>query len=130
MNRKLGHPGHQSGAIMLEALIAILVFSIGVLALIGLQAVMISNASDANYRSQASFLAQRRIAELWADPANAANLSETDTDISNFLPQGKRTTEQITIGEFRVLVTWQPPGDPSDLVVHQHVTIARIVGGV
>lgn len=129
----------QAGVILLETLIAILIFSIGILALVGLQAVMISNTSDAKYRSEASFIAQKRIAEIWgADPLNIGSMSEGDPtdplgnpgkDISNVLPNGVRYTLQISPGEFMVLVTWQPPGDPGNIVMHQHMAVARVTGG-
>ena len=44
---------------LIEALIGILIFSIGILALIGMQAAAIRNTADARYRSEASFLANR-----------------------------------------------------------------------
>ena len=129
MTNKLLTHKNQAGVILLETLISILIFSIGLLALVGVQAVMVSNTSDAKYRSEAAFIAQKRIAELWANPDKLDLMGETDTDISSVLPQGKRSTVQVAVGEFIVTVTWQPPGDSADPVVHQHVAIARIVGG-
>lgn len=116
----------QAGVILLETLIAILIFTIGILALIGLQATMIGGTTDAKARIDASLVAQQRIGELWADPANVVNYLEDSTDISSLLPGGTRSTAQLTPGEFQVTVTWQPPGDT---VTHQHVMIARISGG-
>lgn len=61
----------QEGAMLLEALIAILIFSMGILALIGLQGVAIKQTSDAKYRADAAFLASQIISQMWADnPAN------------------------------------------------------------
>lgn len=119
----------QDGIMLIEALIAVLIFSIGILALVGIQAVMISNTSDSRYRAEANFIAQKRIAELWADPANIVNFVDSGTDVSDVLPGGARTTVQISPGEFMVTVSWQPPGDVDDPVVHQHVAVARIAGG-
>jgi type IV pilus assembly protein PilV len=134
-NRQSG----QRGVILLETLIAILIFSIGILALVGLQAVMISNTTDAKYRSEASLIAQKRIAEIWGtDPLNHGLLNEGDpadplgnpgTDISKLLPNGFRYTAQVSPGEFLVLVTWQPPGDPLNIETHQHMAVARVVWG-
>jgi type IV pilus assembly protein PilV len=62
----------QRGALLLEALISILLFSMGMLALAGVQAAAIKNAADAKYRAEASFLASQIIAQMWAD--NPANL--------------------------------------------------------
>jgi len=57
----------QQGAVLLEALIAFLIFSMGLLGVIGLQATAINNTLDARYRSDAAFLANQVIAQIWAD---------------------------------------------------------------
>lgn len=67
----------QAGVMLIEALIGILIFSIGILALIGMQAVAISNTADARYRSEASFLASEVIGRMWAD---IPNLPKYDKD--------------------------------------------------
>lgn len=56
----------QTGSVILEALIAILIFSIGILALVGLQATAINNVADAKYRSTAGFLANQIIGTVMA----------------------------------------------------------------
>jgi type IV pilus assembly protein PilV len=56
----------QSGSFLLEALIAILIFSMGILAIVGLQAASIAASSDAKYRTEASLLANQLIGEMWA----------------------------------------------------------------
>src|SRR5665647_338907 len=74
-----GKPAQQQGVVLLEALVAILIFSMGVLALVGLQAAMVKNTSDSKYRSEASFIAQQRIGMMWADSGNLADYVETNT---------------------------------------------------
>jgi type IV pilus assembly protein PilV len=54
---------------LLEVMIAILIFSFGILGLMGLQAASISNSSASRYRTEASFLANQLIGELWANRA-------------------------------------------------------------
>jgi type IV pilus assembly protein PilV len=56
----------QSGSVILEAMIAILIFSIGILGLVGMQTAAVSNVSDAKYRSEANFLANQIIGQMWA----------------------------------------------------------------
>ena len=63
----------QAGSTMIEALVAIFIFSIGVLALIGLQAVSIKTSIDAKYRADAAFLANQVIGQMWVDRANIGN---------------------------------------------------------
>ena len=68
-------PSSQQGVVLLEALIGILIFSLGVLALVAMQAVSISNVSNARYRTEAAFLANEIISEIWVDRgANYANV--------------------------------------------------------
>jgi type IV pilus assembly protein PilV len=117
----------QQGVILIEVLVAILIFSVGVLAIVGLQANMIQNTAEAKYRSEASYIAQVRIGQMWADPANLATYLEANTDISTLLPAGTRTVTQPNPGEFRVTVTWQAPGPNS--TPHNFTTLARITGG-
>lgn len=120
-------PAKQSGVVLLESLIAILIFSLGVLAIVGLQASLIKSTSDAKYRSEASYIAQQRIGQMWADPANLGTYIEAATDISALLPGGTRTVTQPTAGQptFVITVTWQQPGE----AVHSFTTIASIAGG-
>ena len=58
-------PQRQRGSYLLEALIAILIFSFGVLGLIGLLGSSIRITNDARYRSEAANLANAMAAEMW-----------------------------------------------------------------
>ena len=64
--------GNQGGVVLIEAMIGILIFSLGVLALVAMQAVSTSNVSNARFRSEAAFLANEITAAAWMapDPAN------------------------------------------------------------
>ena len=63
---------------ILEALIAILIFSIGILAMVGLQTSAVNTVADSKYRSTAGFLADQMVGTVWAyrqiDPTAAASL--------------------------------------------------------
>lgn len=84
-------PAKQKGVMLLEALISILIFSIGILALVGLQATSISMSSDAKYRSTASMLANQMIGQMWNDiavvsasgPATTYSITEFDNYIGD-----------------------------------------------
>ncbi len=66
----------QEGVMLLEALIGILIFSLGVLALVAMQAVSISTVSNARYRTEASFLANEILSQVWVDRgANYSNVA-------------------------------------------------------
>jgi type IV pilus assembly protein PilV len=116
----------QKGIVLLEALI--LIFSMGILAIAGLQAAMVKNTSDAKYRSDAAFIAQQRLGVMWSDPDNLDKYVELapGTDISTLLPNGKRIVSLAAAGgEVKVVVEWQLPGQDK----HNFTTIARITGG-
>jgi len=119
----------QQGSVLLEAMIAILIFSMGVLAIVGLQAAMIKNTADSKFRADAGFIAQQRIGLMWSDPDKTfhGDFLEADTDISTLLPSGKRTVTQPVQCQFTVTVTWQQPGTGESQ--HTFTTTARISGG-
>jgi type IV pilus assembly protein PilV len=124
----------QQGIVLLEALIAILLFSMGILALVGLQGAMIKNTSDAKYRADASFIAQQWIGMIWSNPDNAAAYVIPDStnakyDISSLLPSGTRTVTEPVPGQFVVTITWLQPGQPAGQAPHQYTTTAYITGG-
>jgi type IV pilus assembly protein PilV len=121
----------QQGVVLLEALVSILLFSLGVLALVGLQAAMVKNTADSEYRTVASYLAQRRIGFLWADPANVLAYLEPapGTNISTMLPNGLRiVTQPDPINSpnlFQITIKWQQPGQQQ----HSYTTTVNIAGG-
>lgn len=55
------------GFVLLDAVIAILVFSIGILGMVALQGSAVKLAGDAVYRSNAAMLADQVIAQMWGD---------------------------------------------------------------
>lgn len=57
----------QSGVALLEALIGILIFSFGILAVVGMHTVSVKRVSDSKYRVDASFLANELIDEMWVN---------------------------------------------------------------
>ena len=61
------------GVMLIEALIAILIFSIGILAIVGMQGVAIKTVTQSKYRSEAAFLANEVLSQMWADTGNLAS---------------------------------------------------------
>lgn len=116
----------QKGVVLVEAMLAIVIFSIGVLAVVGLQAAMIKNADDSKFRAEASYIAQKRIGEMWADPSNLAAYIETDAPIGGVLPGGKRTVAQTAAGQYQVTIKWTRPG--AGATEHNYTTTAFITG--
>ena len=113
---------NQKGVVLIEAMIALLIFSMGILALVGLQAAMIKNTSDNKNRADASFIAQQQVGRMWADPANLANYAGVVNLDATVLPNATLTTTVQPRGLVDVVVAWQQPGsDP-----HQYTTSTYI----
>jgi type IV pilus assembly protein PilV len=129
----------QSGVALLEALVGILIFSIGILALMGLQAQSIRNTVEAKYRNEAAYLANQIIGQMWVDRDNLAaydtggganpNMTDWRTQVANTLPRvvaGGTNSPTIDVAGNQVTVTifWQLPG--SDSVQRQILVVAQI----
>lgn len=111
----------EQGSALLEALIGILIFSMGILAIIGLQAASVKNTADAKDRTEASFYSNQILGKMWVDQSNLASYIVTDQAISG-LPNGKRT---VTVNGtlVTITITWQPPGSAA---THRYVAAAEI----
>ncbi|MDD5395525.1 MAG: hypothetical protein PHE17_21080 [Thiothrix sp.] len=145
----------QSGSMLLEGLIAILIFSMGILALVGMQAASIKNTSDAKSRADASYLANQIIGQIWADrpniasysnypsgiPCNPTGAASTNANVVAWigsvsqpgtvlgsLPGAAAAKQQIIIGANNVVtvsVCWQAPQETTP---HNFVATAQIQG--
>lgn len=61
------------GIALIEALVAILILTIGILGLVGLQASMTRAQSAAKYRGDAAYRSSELIGTMWADKPNLAS---------------------------------------------------------
>lgn len=113
----------QKGALLIEAMIGILIFSIGVLAVVAMQGRAIGQVSDAKYRIDASFLANEIISQIWVDRANlaayafpggtASGLTTWTNKLASTLPGTTLNPPTIAVnaasGQITVTVRWQAP---------------------
>lgn len=89
----------QHGFTMIEVLVALLVFSVGVLGLVGTQATAVRMATDARDRSSATFLADQLLARmLISDPATAASFAHRATGTTTCTPSGTASANAIVTG--------------------------------
>ena len=122
--------GRVRGVAMIEVLVAMLIFMLGVVGLVGLQAAMTHAQTNAKVRADASLLANDIVGRMWADLTNMAsyngsgcasrpNCKEWQTKVSNSLPAGTgAVTVDAATGDVAVTITWTMPGGES----HQYVT--------
>ena len=132
----------QQGVMLLEARVAILIFSIGIVAVMGMQAASIAQVTQAKFRTDASYLANQILGKMWVDMPNVpsytsagyAGRSAWDTVVANSLPNGAATITvagtavPATGGGARVTVTitWKLP---DETVSHQYTTSTLIIAG-
>ncbi len=82
-----------SGSSLLEALIAVVIFSISLLGLLGLQAKALANSRGAQYRAEAEVLANEVVGIMWSDRANLTQYAHQGTDGSGACaPTGNATS--------------------------------------
>jgi type IV pilus assembly protein PilV len=72
--QQIGAGRRQRGMLLIEALCAILIFSFGVLGMVGLQTSAASQSGDAKLRSDASELADKYIGQMWVSDRTPATL--------------------------------------------------------
>ncbi len=137
----------QSGVMLLEALIAILIFSLGILAMVGMQAMGVKLATDSRDRAEASNLANQLIGQMWLNRAALASYQYSGTgaapaalttwiaQVNAALPNATATPPIVTVGaapaplpatvgtQTTVTLQWK---NPSDTTVHQFVMTAYI----
>jgi type IV pilus assembly protein PilV len=151
---KRARPRQQSGVMLLEALVAILIFSLGVLTIVQLQTTSIKQASGAQYRTLAVTLANDLISQMWASDKSTSALqsnfasstggpnyttwlsSVTSSGLPNVssaqgtLPQvsfttiPSSTTGGTTINQVTVTMYWQAPGDTH---THNYTVTADLI---
>jgi type IV pilus assembly protein PilV len=145
------HPDKQTGSMLLEGLISILLFSIGILAIVGLQAASIKMVGDAKYRSDASLLADQLVGQMWASDRATATLQGNFTSnpagtlYTNWVksvnvslpgvsgvaanqPIVAFTTNTLTATPSSIVtvtIYWNSPNEPAQ--AHQHVVVAEII---
>ncbi|MCE1241779.1 type IV pilus modification protein PilV [Oryzomicrobium sp.] len=137
-------PQNCRGFSLLEALVAITIFSLGLLGLVGMQAAAISSSSDAKYRADAAYLANQVISRIWTDRSNIASYQHlaagtacaptgtastyTDLqnwliDVTNTLPAGTGSViVDTSTNTVTVRLCWQQPNSGQ----HIHTAIAQV----
>ena len=132
----------QGGATLLEILVSVLILSLGILALVGLQARSITAAGDAKYRVEATNYADQVVGQMWADRGvNGINLASYPTfaapaaaawqgRIAAALPGPGAGAIAVNADPNGYLVTvtvnWTPPGLPSGAPANSVVVQTRI----
>jgi type IV pilus assembly protein PilV len=108
------------GAALIEALVGILIFSIGILGLVGLQAAMTRAQGAAKFRADAAYLSSEIIGAMWADRPNLASYATAPSSACTYqrcadwvnkvktgLPQGQvELSPVVSTGAVSLTMTW------------------------
>lgn len=125
---------------MIEGLLALLVFSVGLIGLLMLLSAALVESGNARYRSEASFLASDLVGRMWSGDRSAASLQKRFGDakadeyqhwlkrVQATLPgaEAAGNVPQVTIDANRnvtITVGWQAPGEAA---AHQMVVATRV----
>ncbi|RYH20677.1 MAG: type IV pilus modification protein PilV [Alcaligenaceae bacterium] len=119
MNKRFMHGPQRSqrGVALLEVLVSVLLFSLGILGLIGLQARAIGLSGEAEDRSRASMLANDIVSEVWLRREIAIPTSVVDewrarvADATGAgLPEGVGSYVPASGGTYAdITITWKTP---------------------
>lgn len=112
----------QRGVALLEVLVAILIFSIGVLGIVGLQMSMTKALTVSKHRGEAAYLAQELIGTIWADMPNLGRYSDAECPAyplcnaarlkaTRLLPGGSISFTNEPTGDIVVTIGWTVPGE-------------------
>lgn len=104
----------QTGSFLLEALASLLIFSIGLIALVGLAGKAMNQAGQSKARNDASYLAGELIGEMWVSASTPAafDLSGWQARIASALPNGLGTATVTNAGgtppsyQVAITITW------------------------
>lgn len=137
------------GLVLIDVLISVLVFSLGVLAVVSLQSVAAQQSSQAQYRAEATLLANSLISQMWVTDRNPTTLANNyatgktafntwSATVTSRLPGASANTPTVAVDEVdgatgepktaRVTVTvrWKLPAAPAADPANQLVMVAHI----
>jgi type IV pilus assembly protein PilV len=144
----------QEGVMLLEALIAILIFSIGILAIVGMQATALRTVTESRSRAEAALYANQLLGQIWADAINASQYAYPGsgtvpgrlqqwhddvtgvTDPKRGLPGAATVKPIVTISDpttqgatVQIQVFWRNPEETSQgLPPHNYTVTAAVYG--
>lgn len=118
-------PGRRAarGIALLEVLVAILIFSVGVLGIVGLQLSMTKAQTASKYRGEAAYLAQEMIGTIWSDMPNVGQYTDggcgsyalckaLQDKVQARLPAGTVAfVTDATTGQVVITLGWTAPGE-------------------
>jgi type IV pilus assembly protein PilV len=136
------HLNRQTGVMLLEGLFAILIFSVGILGIIGLQIASVKQSAQAKYRTDASLLANQLIGQMWVSDRTPATLQANFSSpagaqftawrngVISALPGVSASANSPTVAfngnVATITVFWKAPNEPVADAAHKYVVLAQV----
>jgi type IV pilus assembly protein PilV len=137
------------GVVLIDVLIAVVVFAVGVLAVMSLQATAVQQSSQAKYRADATMLANALISRMWLTDRQVATLQATFATggagydewlatVSEALPGAADNPPDVTVDSIAggpgapntarvtVQLRWKPPSSAAADPPNQLVMVTQI----
>ena len=124
-----------SGIVLIEALVGILIFAMGVLGIVGLQAAMTKAQASNKFRGDASYLASGLIGTMWSDDVNNnlakyatagcagyAPCNDWNAKVAAALPGGSTAITVDAAKNVTVTIQWTVPNEGT----HAYTTSASL----
>jgi type IV pilus assembly protein PilV len=133
--KRFPHPTAAKGFVLIEVMVALLIFMLGVLGMVGLQAALTRSASDSKVRADAAYLASEMVGRLWSDIKNVSTYNscastalckEWQSKVAASLPNGTGAVSVTMNGSdaaVTITIGWTGP----DQQPHQYATSTNIV---
>ena len=121
---------------LIEVLLALLIFSLGMLGTVGMQALAVKNSVDAEDRSRAALMANEIVSQMWMAKTLSLPTATVDawtTRLQNPLASGlpnatgaiaTATVDGVLVGT--VTITWRSPARRSTDPVATYITQVSI----
>lgn len=137
------------GLVLIDVLISVLVFSVGVLAIVAMQSVAAQQSSQAKYRADATMLANALISRMWLTDRTVATLTDNFATgeagydewlatVEDTLPGAADNPPEVTVdsvpggagaqptARVTVLVQWKLPSAPDADPPNQLTMVTQI----
>ena len=150
LKRHAGRRHRPRGFMLIEVLVAVLVFSLGVLTIVGLQAAAVQHSTHAQQRADAMLLVDDLIGRMWLTDRNFATLNAGFStggpgytawlaNVGAKLPGSAAHQPTVTVVEVpspggaalssslvTVVVNWLPPQAAAGAAPHRLTVVTRI----
>ncbi|MGO4392634.1 pilus assembly protein PilV [Variovorax sp. M-6] len=122
------------GVVLIEVMVALLIFLLGILGFIGLQTSLTRVQSEADLRANAAYLSNEVIGRMWSDIGHLSGYAGTDsctatgciewrTKMQQVLPGGTASIAvDAATGNVSIKLGWTLPGG----ITHQYETQSNI----